>query len=378
MKARVHASTSDRVQQNLARVRGMKSREGSFDKGHSQELSPRNASPEELKERKAREARANAKNELHKEMFEVADELGGMYSQLRDPQGDVRFEAKDLIFGQPAQAARGVAHYLCVSDTEYRDAMNLGLQAVREEVARNGTKVDKECLTYVLDMEAGSSDKAFQGGLKRDCDKDGSVLPSRLTAEGRGMRLSDFVAHKDADEAGLSEAHVAALRFYTTAAFATINNGLRDQARYRAGRPHPLPVTVAFIKEALGLLRVVAANQSKANMPVTLYRGMKSMKVQDNFLQQGRGGTELAPMSTTRSLKVAMQYSASEDSLLLRIDTRNFMVRGPEISFLSAFPEEEEYLFPPLTYLEPTPGGVQTLRVDDATFTVIDVQAQPS
>ena len=37
-------------------------------------------------------------------------------------------------------------------------------------------------------------------------------------------------------------------------------------------------------------------------------------------------------------------------------------------------PAEEEYLFPPLTYLEPTPEGVQTLRVDDATFTVIDVQ----
>ena len=106
-------------------------------------------------------------------------------------------------------------------------------------------------------------------------------------------------------------------------------------------------------------------------------------------------------MSTTRSLKVAMQYAASEapsprrppapppisygrrshahptraqSSLLLRIDTKNFMVRGPAISFLSAFPAEEEYLFPPLTYLEPTPEGVQTLRVDDATFTVIDVQ----
>jgi len=131
---------------------------------------------------------------------------------------------------------------------------------------------------------------------------------------------------------------------------------------------------VAFIKEALGFLRVVAAQEKQANVSVTLFRGMRGMKVQDNFLQQGRGGTELAPMSTTRSLKVAMQYAASENSLLLRIDTKNFMVRGPAISFLSAFPAEEEYLFPPLTYLEPTPEGVQTLRVDDATFTVIDVQ----
>ena len=50
------------------------------------------------------------------------------------------------------------------------------------------------------------------------------------------------------------------------------------------------------------------------------------------------------------------------------------MVRGPEISFLSAFPADEETLFPPLTYLEPM-GKPQSLRVDDATFTVLDVLA---
>ena len=53
----------------------------------------------------------------------------------------------------------------------------------------------------------------------------------------------------------------------------------------------------------------------------------------------------------------------------------HYMVRGPDISFLSAFPAEKEFLFPPLTYLEPT-GDVQKLRVDDATFTVVDVRPQ--
>ena len=104
---------------------------------------------------------------------------------------------------------------------------------------------------------------------------------------------------------------------------------------------------MAFIKEALGFLRVVAAKQSRANVSVTLYRGMKGLQIQPEFLRDG--GTELAPMSTTASLKVAVQYSASEKALLLRIRTKNFMVRGPMISFLSAFPEEEEFLFPPLT-----------------------------
>ena len=115
--------------------------------------------------------------------------------------------------------------------------------------------------------------------------------------------------------------------------------------------PHPLPVTVALIHDALKRLRVVAGESAQSNTPVTLYRGLKGMKVQGNFLQAGKGGTELAPMSTTRSLKIAMQYSASENSLLLRLHTKNFMVRGPEISFLSAFPGEAEYLLPPLTCL---------------------------
>ena len=48
-----------------------------------------------------------------------------------------------------------------------------------------------------------------------------------------------------------------------------------------------------------------------------------------------------------------MEYSAGEKALLLRIKTKNFMTRGPSISFLSAFPAEEEFLFPPLTYLQP-------------------------
>ena len=303
-------------------------------------------------------------------MFKVADELGGVFSTLRVTNGDARFEAKDLVFGRPEQAALGVEHYMCVDDGDLRAKMNGGLQAIRAEVAANGTDVDKECLEYVLDKVAGDSDKAFQGGLLRDCDAHGNVLPTR-----RGKRLADFVADPKAQVAKLNEAHIAALRFYTTAAFSTINNGLRDQARYKAERPHPFPVTVAFIAEGLKRLRTVAGKSTEANKEVTLYRGMKGMKVQDNFLQRGKGGTELAPMSTTSSLKVAMLYSASEDSLLLRVLSKNFMVRGPDISFLSAFPAEQEFLFPPLTYLEPT-GDVQKLRVDDATFTIIDVRPQ--
>ena len=40
-------------------------------------------------------------------------------------------------------------------------------------------------------------------------------------------------------------------------------------------------------------------------------------------------------------------------SLLLRLFTSSFMVRGPDISFLSAFPAEREILYPPITFLRP-------------------------
>ena len=93
-------------------------------------------------------------------------------------------------------------------------------------------------------------------------------------------------------------------------------------------------------------------------------------------------------MSTSTSLAVAIKYSARAESgnaLLLRLRTRSFMQRGASMAYLSCFPEEatprvprtrrvgggaregrrsletdvcyrpalgqEEYLFPPLTYL---------------------------
>ena len=72
------------------------------------------------------------------------------------------------------------------------------------------------------------------------------------------MRFADFVSHEKARKAGLSRAHVLALRLYTTEAFRIINNPLRDQERYRKGKPHPLPATVVFLREGIKRLRACA------------------------------------------------------------------------------------------------------------------------
>ena len=51
------------------------------------------------------------------------------------------------------------------------------------------------------------------------------------------------------------------------------------------------------------------------------------------------------------------------------------MQRGASIQFLSAFPAEEEVLYPPLTFLKPT-GKTLTMTFGAREFTVVEVVQQ--
>ena len=85
------------------------------------------------------------------------------------------------------------------------------------------------------------------------------------------------------------------------------------------------------------------------------------------------GGSEIAPMSTTTSLRVALNYAVdAHHALLFKLRTDSFMGRGANISFLSAFPAEEEVLFPPLSFLRPTDKKVLT-HEHGATGRILDV-----
>ena len=169
----------------------------------------------------------------------------------------------------------------------------------------------------------------------------------------------------------------------STAAFISINGPLRDLERQRRGEPHPLPLTVALLSTAVGKLRAVGAEGPGSNEAMDLYRGMRGVDAAEEFLE--RGGTELAPMSTTSSVAVAIHYArgggsgggaaSSGTSLLFRIRTRSSMERGAEISFLSAFPAEAEYLYPPLLYLQPSARGTAvTVTLGGQSYKVIEVE----
>lgn len=363
-------------------------------------------------------------------------------------------ELNQLTFGQPETAAHGIKLLLRVDDTWAAPSDADGVEAIVKEFTRAGSRIDQECLDYVLNHRAGSSPTIFNNGpFPRDCDAGG--LHADRQIDGVGMQLDDFLA-RSPPGAKLKRPHVLALRLYTSAAFKSINGPLRDVSDER---PHPLPVTVHFIEEGIKRLRAAEAPEKQsafglnvrdshgdkahdveggratllrsptisiaarsqrmstavahsfrrsritvqpaksykcrdatpadessvelsesrsseaARSSTVLWRGIKDARVDDDFVH--RGGTERAPMSTTRDLKVALEYCASNHPILIRLCTESFMERGASLAFLSCFPLEVETLFPPLTYLGPPRMRKITLRVDGGTHmrvTVLDIK----
>lgn len=195
--------------------------------------------------------------------------------------------------------------------------------------------------------------------------------------------LADFVAHDHSQTAELSDAHVLALRLYTSAAFDSLNKPLRDLASGACIDPHPFPVTMAFLTEAIKKLRAVTAKEeSRSSQRASiLWRGMKNIvPITGDEPFFTHGGTEVAPMSTTVSLAVALRYGHSTSSVLLRMCPTNFIESGADLSFLSVFPAEEERVYPPLTYLKPQ-GKPIDVKVEldprhTVTYTVVNVLPQ--
>jgi hypothetical protein len=101
---------------------------------------------------------------------------------------------------------------------------------------------------------------------------------------------------------------------------------------------------------------------------------MSNTAAEDAFMEEG--GVELAPMSATRDLEIALNYSATGNTaILLRIIPQNFMLRCAELSWLSSFAHEEELLYPPRTYLRPLPKPPAVFKIGSTTFKVVDLQA---
>lgn len=209
--------------------------------------------------------------------------------------------------------------------------------AVVREVSQHGTDDDKDFLQQILD-----------GTLE---DKDGNC-----------KTLDEILAHPSAQRAELKRHHVLALRLYTTPFFERINDPLRKEQH-----PHPFAATVLFIADGIEKLRTIHADGADANVLRVFWRGLKDLDVDAAFMQ--KGGTELACLSATASPEVAAGFANSTTPLLVKVESRHFMNRGADIAFLSTYPKESEFIYPPLTYLVPKKkqkeivGGLESMVV---------------
>ena len=268
-----------------------------------------------------------------------------------------------LITGMPVFAAIGLEDRMHVDKVSFYALLGKGVEGIQEEVNQfaasdledQDKQQVKELLNYIL-FEP-TAERNYENGIR---DK------------GRGkMQLSDFLNNPKVQTAKLDVAEVVAMRLYTTAAYKHMNQPLRDVERYNTGKPCPLPVTTYF---AVAGIRKLRALDVSSVGPTILWRGMRNIEVAENFMLEG--GTELAFMSTTTDLSVAVHYSLSEHSLLFKLVSPNFMTIGADLHWLSAFPGEREVLYPPLTYLKPT-GRTEVITIPvkgkEYSFTVVEV-----
>jgi hypothetical protein len=82
---------------------------------------------------------------------------------------------------------------------------------------------------------------------------------------------------------------------------------------------------------------------------------------------------QLAPMSTTTNIDTAVAYGMSKSALIFKIISENKLQRGADLQWVSAFPTEREFLYPPLTYLQPT-NRQQQIDIEGYSFMVVEVK----
>jgi hypothetical protein len=276
-----------------------------------------------------KEEETRLENKVQQTRKEI-DEIGGWYYGRKDapavawPESKVKHDWGNETYGQPMCAdckKYGLDHSKIVNDLKY---------CLHEESS------EKVCFNEVRDP----------------------------TCKGRaGRKLDYFVGLPEAVNTGMTRAEAGSLRFYSSHSFGAVTNPLKDPDRETQ---HPLAaitysISTAIRKQTKGR----AHDQDAALKRMILWRGYNDRKISEGF--QKYGGAELACMSTTTDVKVAVGYalrkSMTDGGLLLRIVTTNDIERGMDLSWISMFPGESERLLPPLTFMSP-PQKMQDIEIE--------------
>ncbi len=220
-------------------------------------------------------------NAIHHVLKENKDQNVMTNSKLLSRFSD---EERFFISGNPTDSVSGLSHLLGVDDLALQSAKLKGLKELEREILASGEEEVIRNMNYVLHQTA--SECELSNGI-RDIGNE-------------GKRLADFVNHPTSKQYHLREEHVAALRIYTTSAFSHINNPLRgnNQNDQKEKIPHPFPVTVSLIDDAIKLLRASTADTFKEDShpddldnDFFLWRGIKNTRITEEFLQGRKGGT---------------------------------------------------------------------------------------
>lgn len=250
-----------------------------------------------------------------------------------------KFEAPAIQLGDAVAAATGLAHLMGIDEATIGAFLVNPMNAIEAEF-QNGNAEDKKNFTTVMD-----------GSYRNPPDAEGNYDTTPPQTIDALMQSPEVLT------AGLGRHHVVALRLYTTTSYASINAPLRKDP---PTKPNPFAATTYFISDAIKKMRANAAKRPDAFTPVVYWRGLKGMALPKKFAEEG--GTEFGCMSTSASKDVAMEFSESQHPLVFKFATDNFMSRGADISFLSAYPEEKETLYPPLTYLHVVKLSVEVIN----------------
>jgi hypothetical protein len=262
-----------------------------------------------------------------------------------------RFEVNAFRVGERNAAFRGIW-----------SAMGLvegGPEHVR--ILRQGvTEIEREFREQGRDDEDWKPDDGFRSDWARfeyvECRRAGKkVQENGAIRDDRhvGKTLASFMEDRNVEIAGLAEAHVLALRLYTSNSYGRINGPLRDGCS--AESPHPFPATTFFISDGLKKFRAVASELCEPgaqDADMVSWRGMAAMRVPPEVMRDS--GTELACCSTSMSKAEATKWARKKGvaPLLLKVKARGCACWGIDMAWLSMYPGEQELLFPPLTYLK--------------------------
>lgn len=249
-----------------------------------------------------------------------------------------KFIAPVIRLGKAPQAARGLPDLMGYDDMsiiQHIMRTGGGVDAIKNEIMLNGTEEDRANLNGILDGTYVNPESSHT-----------AQTPEELAAQSK--TIEELMQTDEVKSSGMEIAHVLSLRLYTSSTYDSINMPMRTTP---PTKPHPFAVTAYYISEGIKMLRSMAGELPGAHQPQVFWRGMKDLTISDAFMESG--GTEFACMSTTLVQDVAVDFAFSRAPMLLKLETKDFMSRGADITFLSVYPGESETLFPPLTFLRP-------------------------